>query len=182
MPTHEQASTAVSARDKALILARVAEKAGGLTASAVVKESDPKNRKGVAHELAGLVGWGLDDPSAARRWREDQARAVIRSCEPELIQLGILRISAPHYVRDPAKGPREQGYVGLMSVKSEREVAEDIYQSELAQAEGALSRALSIAEALDLEEEAAECLAALAAIGRSPAAPVAESAAAAAEA
>jgi len=160
---------AVSSRDKALILARVAEKAGWLTASAVVRESDPSNPEGVARELAALVGWHLDDPTAAERYREDQARAVIRSCEPELIQLGVIEIRAPHYVRDPTKGPREQGYIGLLAVKDEREIAEDAYQDALKQAEGALNRAYTIAEALGLEAEAAECFAALAAIGRAPA-------------
>lgn len=169
----------VSAREKAEILAAIATKHGELTPTLVVRESDLRNTDGIAHRLAWCVGWDRSDEEAAQRWREDQARVVIRSVEPELIRLGVLTISAPHYVHDPTASPGEQGYVRLMSLKSKDEVAADALRSAVTQAVSALERAFGIAEALALDGEAAEILAALAALGRSPmaqAADVAESA------
>lgn len=160
----------ISAKEKAVVLARVAEKHGGdLTPDLVVQESNPANPDGVARELAPLVEWHLTDSEAAAKRRADCARAVIRSCEPELIQLGVLRIEAPYYVHDPSKPPGEQGYRRLLSFKSEREVAEDVLAAERRRAVGALQRMYAVASGLDLEQEAADSLAALSVLGEVPA-------------
>lgn len=160
----------ITSREKALLLKAVADKHGELTAELVVREADPKNEEGIAHPLAGLVGWEVEDEHAALRWRMDQARAVIRSVEPELIQLGVFQLKAPYYVHDPAKPRNEQGYVPLLTIKSHEDVAADALQAETERAVSALERAFSIAQALGLQESASELLAALGALGRAPAA------------
>lgn len=159
----------VSAREKALLLKTVAEKHGGvLRPDDVVREADPDNKEGIAHRLASLVGWNTSEPEAAHRWRVDQARLVIRSCEPELIQMGVMTIRAPHYVRDPQREPREQGYAELLSIKTREEVAADLLVSEIDRAVAGLERAYSIATALGREQEIADLAASLAALGRAP--------------
>lgn len=162
-------SESISASEKALILASIAEKYGQLTAELVVREADPSNKDGIAHRLSKCVGWNTDDATAATRWRTDQARAVIRSVEPELIQLGVFQIAAPFYVRDPTRAPGEQGYVRLLSIKSNEEVAADALDAEIRRAVSALERAYSVAVALTREEDASMIFGALAALGRAPA-------------
>lgn len=170
MPTFSEPGNRITARAKALILVQVAAKhEGRLTAELVVQEADPRNEAGVAHALAGLVGWHEDDAKAALRWREDQARAVIRSAEPELIQLGILTISAPYFIHDPRQPPGEAGYVRTLSIKTEAEAAEDAFRAEIERAVSALERSYSIAVALSLGDDTAGVFNALAALGRAPA-------------
>lgn len=161
----------VSAREKALILKAVSEKHGKLTATLVVRESDPRNTEGVAKKLSKHVGWHLQDADAAQKYREDCARAVIRSSEPELILLGVMTIESPYYVHDPTKEPGEQGYVPLAQIKTHAEVAEDTMRAERLRAVSLLRRAYAIAQALELEGDAADMLAALGALGASPVVP-----------
>lgn len=158
----------ISAREKALILKEVADKHGELTPELVVRESDPSS-DGVARRLAMLIGWGDDDAAAAKKWRIECARTVIRSAEPELIDLGVIQIKAPYYVHDPAKVGK-QGYVPLLSMKTEQQAAEDLLRAEITAAVGALERAYSIAVGLGMESETAEIQGALAVLGRAPAA------------
>lgn len=158
----------ISAKEKAEILRAVFDKHGELTAALVVLESNPENPDGVARRLANCIGWNRTDEEAAFRWRMDQARVTIRSVEPELIQLGVMTIAAPYYVHSPLVSPGKQGYVPLLSLKTHEEAAEDALRSEMTQAVSALERAFGIAEALKMEEEASEIVAALAALGRSP--------------
>lgn len=162
-------SESISAAEKALILASIAEKYGQLTAELVVREADPNNKAGIAHRLAKCVGWHVEDATAATKWRTDQARAVIRSVEPELIQLGVFQIAAPFYVKDPARAPGEQGYVRLLSIKSNEEVAADALEAEIRRAVSALDRGYSVAVALGREDDAAMLFNALAVLGRAPA-------------
>jgi len=162
---------AISARDKAIILKAVADKHGILTPDLVVREANPANSEGVAHRLAESVGWNKTDEVAAYKWRLDQARATIRAATPLLIELGVMTLSAPHYVRNPMLAPREQGYVELASLRTQEAIAEDVLQSEIARAVGCLERAYVIAEALGKAEDAANLMAALAALGRAPLSP-----------
>jgi len=155
----------ISAKEKALILKAVYDKHGELTPDFVVRESNPKNRQGIAHRLADLVGWGDDDATAARKWRIECARSVIRSAEPLLVDLGVIQIKAPYYVRDPMKDPGKQGYAKLLSIKTEEEAAGDLMQAEITSAVSSLERAHNIAVALGLEQDAADIGAALAALG-----------------
>jgi len=165
------AVVAVSARDKAVILKAVVDKHGILTPDLVVQEANPANAEGVAHRLAESVGWNKTDSEAAHKWRLDQARATIRAAAPLLIELGVMTLSAPHYVRNPMLAPREQGYVELASLRTQEEIAEDVLQNEIARAVGCLERAYVIAETLGKAEDAANLMAALAALGRAPVSP-----------
>lgn len=165
----------VSAKEKALICKAVNDKHGRLTPELVVQESDPRNEDGVARELAGLIEWNDDDAVVAHRRRVDCARAVIRSVEPVLIRLGVIEISAPYYVHDETMAPGRQGYVPVLSIKSEREVAEDTIDAELERAIASLRRAYSVAVALGIEDKAAMALEALGELGRSQRMPGPES-------
>lgn len=159
----------ISAKEKALILKAVHDKHGELTPDLVVKESNPANPRGVARRLADLIGWADDDATAAKKYRVECARSVIRASEPLLIQLGVLTIKAPYFVHDPMKSPGKQGYTPLLHIKTEEEAAGDLMQAEISSAVSALERAYGIAMALGLEEDAADIFAALSALGRAPA-------------
>src|SRR5262245_32044459 len=169
-PEVKESPIRISAKEKALILKAVADKYDGeLTPDLVVKEANPKNTKGVARRLADLIGWSDDDATAAKKWRIECARTVIRAVEPELIDLGVIQIKAPYYVHDPNKPPGKQGYVPLLAMKTEQQAAEELMQTEINAAVAALERAYNIATALGLEAETAELLGALSVLGRSPA-------------
>jgi len=153
----------VTMEEKLKALKQVVEKHGELTADLVIKEANPRNRRGVAHALASLIEW--DDAKAAHQHRVYLARQIIAGVRPVLIERGVLQpIRAPHYVRDPEKSAREQGYRELLAVKTREEAIADVMATEIGRAASALERALSIALELEREEDAGRIRSALTAL------------------
>lgn len=119
--------------------------AGRLTPEDVVKEAfDP------GHPLHPFFTW--DDEEAALERRLEQARSLIRSVRV-VFSVENRQIRTVCFLRDPEAEPREQGYVSLASLRSDKQRARDAVMAEFGRADAALKRARNVAAALDLAAE-----------------------------
>ena len=117
---------------------------GRITPDAVVEDArDPRS------PLHSHFEW--DDSAAARQYRLDQARALIRTVKLE-ISIVSNTIAAPHYVRDPRAGDG-QGYVALSQVRSEDDLARQVMRDEMSRVLAAMERARSVSDVLDMTGE-----------------------------
>jgi hypothetical protein len=134
-------------------LIEIAGKNGGrLTAEAIVE--DARNPESILHEC---FEW--DDSIAAELYRIEQARAMVRSVRVETVTEGGNSYMVPVFIRDPESEPREQGYVGVETVRARHEEI-DALKSEIARAAGILERIVGLAVALGLDAEVAQLLSA----------------------
>jgi hypothetical protein len=138
---------------------------GKITAEEVVKQaSNP------THPLHAFFEW--DDGAAAHQWRLAQARGMIRSLKqppqpaPAPPVAPRMLVRPPVYVRDPDKPASEQGYVSLVSIKSNTDRARDIMYAEMKRVQQALARAQAVANVLGLSDELESLIAHVAAFGR----------------
>lgn len=100
------------------------------------------------HPLHGSFTW--DNSEAAEKWRLEEARVLIRSVTIVcLSNQEIMR--TPVFVRDVSQKSDEQGYADIRGI-SERDSQMKTLIYELERAEGALNRALSIAEYFGIRE------------------------------
>lgn len=106
--------------------------------------------------LHALFEW--DDGEAARQYRLDQARNVIRTIEVQ-ITIRTVRVLCSAYVRDPDRG-RGQGYVAVTSVTDD-DRQRRVVAAETVRALGIVRRAASIARALGLDDGAEAVIEAL---------------------
>lgn len=120
------------------------ERKGRLTPDTVIAEAADSNSP-----LHPLFEW--DDAAAAREHRLDQARTIIREVIVTVKTTSRL-VQVERYVPDPDRG-RDQGYVGLDSVKDE-DTQRRIVIAEATRALGLMRRAVVIAAALGLESGA----------------------------
>jgi len=131
-------------------LARIEEKHGGvLRPDDVIK--DARNPKSPLHDQCE---W--DDTAAARKYRQDQARTLIRTVRV-VVEVNRREISTPRYVRDPGVG-EAQGYTDVMKLKGEDELARDALAAEVVRIRAFIERTRSIAIVLGLEERLEELL------------------------
>ena len=131
-------------------LLKLQDRKGRITPQAVVDEaSDPK------HPLHKLFEW--DDSAAARKYRLDQARELIRSVEV-VIHTESHEIEVVAYVRDPKAQARDQGYVATMTARSNPASAKAIMLCELQRIEDLALRASGLSEAFGLESDFARLL------------------------
>lgn len=132
-------------------LERITEKGEGrLTPTAVVKDAKSKNSP-----LHQFIDW--DDKSASHKYRLSQARKLIRSVTLE-VHTTTKILAGPVYVRDPRVDAKEQGYVPVLNIKSERDLAYDIMRNELTKVLASLERARGIAGTLEMGEDLEELL------------------------
>lgn len=134
--------------------ARIAELAaandGRITPRLVVEDArDPESA------LHACFEW--DDSVAGEKYRIMQARALIRSV-PLVIKENRVTIRSVAYVRDPESPPRDQGYVEVMKIKSDRDAAVEVLTSELRRSEAGFIRSRHLAVVLGMEEEVDEIL------------------------
>lgn len=89
------------------------------------------------------------DTSAARKWREHQARVLIASVR---IKIVVRHVELPTvaYVRDPRARPREQGYTSVVDLRPSRAASRAALHYELRGIVATLTRARDIARALDV--------------------------------
>lgn len=93
-----------------------------------------------------------DDSAAAHGFRLEQARRLIRSITVVIThEQSVLRV--PTWVRDPAMGGSEQGYVSVLKLSTEPENAARAIASELARVDSCLERTERIASVLGLLRE-----------------------------
>jgi hypothetical protein len=123
---------------------------GILTPDAVVNDA-----RDTSSPLHGYFTW--DDTEAAKQFRLDQARTLIRNIKVEVITT-TNRVAAPFYVRDPQRSSDEQGYRAIAEIKDERSASADALQYEFNRAIAVLERAVSIAEELGMSTRVAELI------------------------
>jgi len=140
---HSARDNEIAVRDRLQALAD--ESNGRLTPDAVVEDaSDPDSPLHLYFE------W--NDTNAARQWRLEQARALIRSVQV-VFRNSKETLTTVAYVRDPQAGAKEQGYVSITAVKREEDLAREVVAEEFMRAASALRRARAIARALGLDAE-----------------------------
>lgn len=126
-------------------LARLLAADGVLTPRAVVK--DAKNPKSPLHSE---FEW--DDSAAAERYRLAQARDLIARVHVH-VETRTRHVRVPEYVRNPDADAREQGYVPVATLKTDRAKALDVLRNEAERTAALLQRTRDLAVALDLEGE-----------------------------
>lgn len=95
---------------------RELDKKEKLTPSEIVKEAeDPKS------PLHPYFTW--EDTEAARLWRLEEARIVIKIFEGVQVTYEDIIFNVPEFVRNPNKDYHEQGYTSLYRAKEETAVA-----------------------------------------------------------
>lgn len=110
------------------------EKKGKVDPDHLIKAArDPK------HPCHADFTWNVEK-AAQERWR-DQARAIIRRCNFEVIIEDVGNTRVPYYVSD-----QEDSFDALPKMRSVENVS-SMFEAELAALHGAASRALGIAEA-----------------------------------
>jgi hypothetical protein len=126
-------------------LAQLTQLNGGrLTPEAVVADAADANSP-----MHGQFEW--DDTEAARQYRLDQARTLIRSVKiNEIVDQRTVQVVA--YVHDPSD-QSEPGYVPTVSLVNDRERALETLQREFTRIEGSVNRSRAIAQVLGLEAE-----------------------------
>lgn len=123
---------------------------GRITPEMVVADAKKKSSP-----LHGLFEW--DESVAAHNHWIERARAIIRHVQVT-VTTHHMRVQSVAYVRDPSVGNREQGYRQIERVAESPEDAESAMAYELGRAEAYMTRAVNIAKALGLEDEAREAL------------------------
>jgi len=143
----EEATIPTVSPSKAAREAMVAlEHRGRLTAAAVVDSArDPQS------PLHRYFEW--DDTSAAESWRLEQARSLIRSVRV-IVTYETETLAHPRYVRDTKREPDEPGYVTIDQCKREPSTAKALMRYEFGRAAAHVQRAIGIAEAIGLDDEA----------------------------
>jgi len=135
----------LSDEEKAAILREIAEKHGGnLDPKDVVEEA-----KASSHPLHDYFEWR--DKIAGEQFRIDQARALIRSVRIE-VKTNSAPMRAPQWVRSPANGPDQRGYVEVTRVVA-LEARLKIIRQEIDRAIGVVERLREISAALAVEAE-----------------------------
>lgn len=132
-------------------LAAIAQLNGGkLTPELVLADAeDPTS------PLHDTFTW--DNDEAAKLWRIEQARRLIRSVKVSVSYSSVV-LAAPRYVRDPDAPSKEQGYIAVPSVVDDRERARRVLHSEMMRVRTLLERAQSVAVVLELANEFNELL------------------------
>lgn len=117
---------------------------GVITPEAVVSAA-----KKPTNPLHDYFQW--NDSAAAKDWRIEQARRLIRSVQV-ITTTSTRTFNVPKYVRDPRQG-QEQGYAALVEIRDEADVAAEALGYECVRAAALLTRARDIAEVLGLSEQ-----------------------------
>jgi hypothetical protein len=124
--------------DKAVAEIKAIEsRAGRLTPEQVIEAAEPEGSA-----LHACFDW--DDTEAARKWRMEQAREIIRSVRIEVV-IEERTLRTVGYVHDPTKDQNVAGYVATLKMR--KPDAPAVMRAELAAVSGRLERAVGIAYA-----------------------------------
>jgi len=132
-------------------LNEIAERNGGcLTPEDVV--ADARDKDSPLHEH---FDWDIDR-AAHQHWIRT-ARALISSVRI-VVTNNKTTVWSPAYVRDPSLDGREQGYVSVVKLVTDTDLAREAVNAEVATVLAALRRAKNIAHALELDDALDELL------------------------
>lgn len=130
-------------------LEQIAKRNGGrLTPDAVVEDARAKDSP-----LHDQFTWDVKE-AAAQYWLA-QARTLIRTVQIEITTETKI-VSTVRYVRDPSADKREQGYVDVLALRSEEDLAREALLEEFGRARAMMDRAIGLAEALGLTAEVSD--------------------------
>ncbi len=132
-----------------MCLQHLAEKHDRLTPDMVVNEAEK-----ATSPLHSEFEW--DDSAAARSYRIEQARALIRSVRI-VVRTDKTTITSVAYVRDPNVGGA-QGYLSVKKVRTDMDQSRDVLRNEFGRATSILERVRDLAEAFGIESELNEVL------------------------
>ena len=93
-----------------------------------------------------------DDGTAAEKYREMQARVMLRACSVKVV-IENRRVSVPAYVRDPDVEKHRQGYVETARIRSEEDAAHEALTAEFRRAAGMVDRAKRLAKYFNMQAE-----------------------------
>lgn len=116
---------------------------GRLTADDVWQDG----RDNLASPLHREFTWDVDKAAEAH-WRT-RARQLIEECFVQ-VRFKTTTYRVPAYVRDQTASAREQGYVRVVEVKTDRDLSLETLEYEVRRARSALERARSVALGLEL--------------------------------
>ena len=124
----------------------LAHRNGGIiTPAAVVDDArDPQS------PLHGKFEW--DQEKAAYQHWLNVARDIIRSVRVTITTDATI-VTSVAYVRDPRARSDEQGYMSVVSMRSDHDLARDAVLQEVSRVEAALHRAREVASVLNLQNE-----------------------------
>jgi hypothetical protein len=126
-------------------LNRMAKKNGGkITPRMVVDAARDEDSP-----LHSYFEW--DDAIAAEKYREMQARTLLRSVDLKVTK-GTVKFDVSAYIRDPESDPQEQGYVQVSALKSQEDLARDALIAEFKRASALIERARRYAAFFGMEE------------------------------
>jgi hypothetical protein len=94
-----------------------------------------------------------DDAVAGYRHRLDQARTLIKTVKVEIVTTDM-KLLTPHYIPDPNVPVREQGYISVYKLRTDRESAMAALHNEVDRLRGILRRTREVAASLNLSKEA----------------------------
>ena len=116
--------------------------AGKLTAEAVV--ADAKRKDSPLHDL---FEW---DVKKYQHWL-DRAREVMKF--RFVVHTETSTVSVVGYVRDPAAGPHDGGYVSVKRVMGDKDKAREVLVAEFGRIRDLLNRARELAAVFDMQDE-----------------------------
>lgn len=127
-------------------ISRLVKEGGGkITPAALVMAA--KDERSPLH---GYFEW--DDAVASDKYREMQARTLLRSCSVHIL-INKRRVEIPKYVRDPDVEAHEQGYCETAKIRSVEDAAHEVLVAEFARAASMVLRARRLAAYFELVEE-----------------------------
>lgn len=127
-------------------LNRLAKKAKGrITPRDVVEAA-----RSASSPLHGYFEW--NDSEAAERYREIQARTLLRSISFRVTTV-TERFNVPAYMRNPEAAPSEQGYIQTMRLKNDEDLAREALLEEFGRVAANLRRARAFAKYFDMVED-----------------------------
>lgn len=142
----EDDSTVQVKKNVAREIERLAQQNGGrITPDQLIEAARNKNSP-----LYGEFEWDLKK-AAMEHWR-NTARRLIRSVITVEVTTEKIEYRVPMFVRDPGAAPK-QGYIHVRVLKTDRELARDALVAEFTRVKTMLSRAKSLALAMEFQDE-----------------------------
>lgn len=144
----EKRKTKKLSGQRSLVDARLREilkRDGTLAVNAVIEEA--KSPKSPLH---GYFTW--DDKVAGVKWREEEARVLIRSFVAESV-VDDVTIIYPIWVRDPERDSDEQGYTLTMSIKNDWALALEELKYEIGRAVAVVTRVDQLARLYNMTKK-----------------------------
>lgn len=131
----------------AVALERIERENGGVLEPRTVWMS----ARSESHPLHRKFTW--NDTKAADKWRDEEARRLIRAVYRRVVcPDNVIRV-VPKYQRDPRLPASDPGYVRLDSLRSEKSIALAALLQDLERVASSLRRARSVAAGLGLDGE-----------------------------